>query len=220
VLPNLLKIVQGLLVLFTSLVVIIQSDDLIDLLKDFTALYFVSEIDNIVFRMTEQRFFGNDLKERSDRVKKVLVEDKAVTVGANACCRAINFRFMILFSLFAAMVSTWGYFIQGQVSGKFFAEKHPSCSNEKEDDDYVYAAIINFGDGRCDSFFNSVACRFDGGDCINFNLAYPSCDVTYPSWIGNGVCDGAKYDGTVEIAKNSIMLSLQSILTAPWSIQI
>ena len=186
VLPNLLKIVQGLLVLFTSLVVIIQSDDLIDLLKDFTALYFVSEIDNIVFRMTEQRFFGNDLKERSDRVKKVLVEDEAVIVGANACCRGINFRFMILFSLFATMVSTWGYFVQGQVSGKFFVKKYPSCRIKKND-------ISKFGDGRCDgSIFNSIGCGFDGGDCINFNLAYPNCDARTDAYtIGDGNCNEA-----------------------------
>ena len=84
VLPNLLKIVQGLLVLFTSLVVIVQSDDIIDLLKDFTALFFVSEIDNIVFYITEQRYFGNDLKQRSGRVKNVHVEDETVVVGDDA----------------------------------------------------------------------------------------------------------------------------------------
>jgi hypothetical protein len=188
VLPNILKIVQGLLVLFTSLVVIIQSYDLIELLKDFTALFFVSEIDNIVFRMTEQRFFGNDLKERSDRVKKVLVEDKAVIVGANACCRGINFRFMILFSLFATMVSIWGNVIQGQVSGKFFGEKYPFCSIER------ISIISEFGDGFCDRFFNTNVCGFDGGDCLEFNAEYPDCIVPYPWYIGDGYCNGAEYN--------------------------
>jgi hypothetical protein len=187
VLPNILKMVQGLLVLVTSLVVIIQSDDLIDLLKDFTALFFVSEIDNNVFRMTEQRFFGDDLKKRSDRVKKVLVEDKAVIIDANPCCRrGINFRFMILFSLFVWMLFTWGYFVQGQVSGKFFVKKYPSCRIKKND-------ISKFGDGRCDgSIFNSIGCGFDGGDCINFNLAYPNCDARTDAYtIGDGNCNEA-----------------------------
>ena len=44
ILPNCLKIIQGISVLSCSLVVIVQSEILISLLKDFTALYFVSEL--------------------------------------------------------------------------------------------------------------------------------------------------------------------------------
>jgi hypothetical protein len=162
VLPNLLKMVQGLLVLFTSLVVIVQSDDLVDLLKDFTALFFVSEIDNIVFYITEQRYFGNDLKQRSGRVKNVHVEDETVVVGDDACgTGGVRFRFVGLFILFATMVSTWGYFVQGQVSGRFFAEKYPFCLIKGKNE------ISKIGDGRCDgSIFITIGCGFDGGDCI------------------------------------------------------
>jgi hypothetical protein len=36
--------------------------------------------------------------------------------------------------------------------------------------------------------YNTEACRFDGGDCDLFN-SFPNCNVTYPSWIGNEICN-------------------------------
>ena len=35
---------------------------------------------------------------------------------------------------------------------------------------------------------------FDRGDCNELNLAYPNCNVTFPSAIGNGICDGGLYN--------------------------
>lgn len=89
------------------------------------------------------------------------MEDKIAIVDADTRCRGVSFRVMILLSLFAAMVSTCGYFVHGQVSGKFFGEKYPFCLIEKKND------ISKIGDGRCDgSIFITIGCGFDGGDCI------------------------------------------------------
>jgi Periplasmic protein TonB, links inner and outer membranes len=41
---------------------------------------------------------------------------------------------------------------------------------------------------------NTYECHFDGGDCLEFNVAYPSCNVENPSLVGNGVCDGGDYN--------------------------
>ena len=45
--PNVLRLIGGPLVLVISFAIIVQSDSIIDLLKDFTALILISEIDNI-----------------------------------------------------------------------------------------------------------------------------------------------------------------------------
>ena len=44
------------------------------------------------------------------------------------------------------------------------------------------------------STLNTYQCKFDGGDCLEFNVAYPLCDVEKPSLVGNGVCDGGEYN--------------------------
>lgn len=44
------------------------------------------------------------------------------------------------------------------------------------------------------STLNTYECQFDGGDCLEFNVAYPLCNVEKPSLISNGVCDGGDYN--------------------------
>ena len=71
------------------------------------------------------------------------------------------------------------------------------------------------GDGWCDydtagGYYNSPACAYDGGDCCEESCESSSsqcgangydcqdpeyaCVVDYPSWIGDGWCDGGEYN--------------------------
>ena len=47
--PNLLKFSQGMVVLLASWIVIVQSNDVVDLLKDFTALFIISYIGKMTY---------------------------------------------------------------------------------------------------------------------------------------------------------------------------
>ena len=67
--PNLCKLTQGILVLFVSFVAIGQSDNIIHLLKDFSALMVLSELDNLVFFLAKSGYMGKHLK-----LKTALVE--------------------------------------------------------------------------------------------------------------------------------------------------
>ena len=58
------------------------------------------------------------------------------------------------------------------------------------------------GDGECyGGSLNRIKCEFEGGDCINFNLAYPDCSVEKAFKVGNNECDeeyntpDCKFDG-------------------------
>ncbi len=189
--PNILKSVQGLLVLIASLVIIVHSSSLLDLLKDFTALYFVSEIDNIVFYVTDQRYFGDALNKRAEKVKNIKVQDVSEDEASLSCfsCygrRGIRrIRGLVLFIIFAAIFSYWVYIVHGQVTGKFFREKFPKCNVEDQ------AEISNLGNGECnDGFLNQISCGFDGGDCIDFNKDYPTCEADEDAYIvGDGECN-------------------------------
>ena len=49
--------------------------------------------------------------------------------------------------------------------------------------------ISKFNDGQCDGGAgNSVECKFDGGDCIDFNIGFPGCSALEPYKIGDATC--------------------------------
>merc|ERR1712038_1835867 len=50
-LPSLLKFIQGIFVLMITFVIVIKSDNLIDLFKDFAAMQVISELDNAAFQL-------------------------------------------------------------------------------------------------------------------------------------------------------------------------
>jgi hypothetical protein len=61
----------------------------------------------------------------------------------------------------------------------------------------------SFGEGRklqdeeeSEDYGNNVCqwCANNSTSCESFKSTYPSCTVTRPSWIGDGVCDGAEYN--------------------------
>ena len=50
------------------------------------------------------------------------------------------------------------------------------------------------GNGWCSPLYNKAECGWDGGDCMDFNLKYPNCNVTSPSLLGNRFCNGGEYN--------------------------
>jgi len=67
--PNVLKISQGITILIASIIIILQSDDIVELLKDFTALFVISSVDDIFFILSDHGYFGVDLSNKSDKTQ-------------------------------------------------------------------------------------------------------------------------------------------------------
>mmetsp|Transcript_16592 Transcript_16592/g.31431 ORF Transcript_16592/g.31431 Transcript_16592/m.31431 type:complete len:805 (+) Transcript_16592:127-2541(+) len=196
--PNIFRFAQGLFILFISFIAVIQSENILDLFKAFTALVLVTEMDAFAFKIAKQGYFGGTIESQI----KAAMYDRMV--GAEATFRKIEFarkmssdrmiccgsfsRKMFFAMILLGLGGGWGYFVNEQRSGKIFKEKHPFCNVSKEQRGH-------YGDGVCDgSTLNTYQCNFDGGDCMEFNVAYPLCDVEKPSLVGNGVCDGGDYD--------------------------
>ena len=161
-LPLTFKFIEGVLVLLTTFVIVIQSDSMIELFKDFAAMQLISELDNMMFWIALHGYAGIELMQGARKAQKVRIKDDVVT---NFCC--IPLRTMVLVGLFFMMFSGWVYIANGQANGSFFYLKFPHC-------DIIEARIPSVGDGMCDGGAqNTIACNFDDGDCLAFNIAYP-----------------------------------------------
>eukprot|EP00979_Chaetoceros_neogracilis_P002784 scaffold454_cov146-Chaetoceros_neogracile.AAC.2 len=187
-LPNLLKLAQGVFVLLVSFMVIVQSNDLVDLLKDSTALFFVSAIDNVVFFYATAGFFGQKVGRQAQATTgKVIADVKKWTFIVRPIVMIIIGSLMII-ALFSVQ--------HGQNAGYYFAYKYPDCFGTEYSKNSIVTAISNMTNGVCDGGeLNTLECDFDGGDCINHNLAFPGCNVNDPEkFLGNYVCDGGLYN--------------------------
>ena len=160
------------------------------MLKDFTALFFVSEIDDYIFKIAAHGYLGNGLKERTVRVKKVRIEVHEENDADSGDCKYWYYiKAGVLGALIATMIGFAGYIVRGQVSGRFFRMQYPKCEIPDRSD------ITKINDGICDGgSFDTYHCGFDGGDCITFKLEFPGCNVAEPSWIGDGICNGGQYN--------------------------
>ena len=160
-LPNILKIAQSIAILFASFIIIVQSTDIIELLKDFSALLAVSESDNIMFYLVDMGFLGNYLASRTAFVKKQCIEIPESDCSAGRCkINALALRPILLLIMVVGIVGGWWYVVAGQWSGQFLRLEYPNCTLKG-------FVLHEFADGHCNNYppFNTADCGFDGGDC-------------------------------------------------------
>ena len=172
--PNLMRFVEGILGLFVSFVVIVQSDNIINLLRDFTALMIISEVDNLGFRLAADGYVGEKMCREALKVKDRCdcTLSPATSPDEGRKCNRFIFRPLILATILSCMIGGWSYFVVQQVRGKIYSQRFPGCVDTVP----FEFAKKHFGDGKCyGGNMNTLGCEFEGGDCINFNLEYPLC---------------------------------------------
>jgi len=178
--PNLCKLLQGFFALLTSFVIVIQSSDVIELFKDFSALSVISTVSIVVYRL-----IGDGLMLGSaTKVQTVIrdIENISFTRHIKQRCR-VPLQRIVMGVVFLILYILWGTVVNHQVSGRYFKQKYPRCTIPKADHHKL-------GDGKCDGgLLSHIDCDFDGGDCISYLLAWPECYADEPFRIGNGECD-------------------------------
>jgi len=184
--PNTLKLVQGLTVTFVSFVIIVQAQEIIGLLKDFTALTIISEIDNVLYGLAVYGYLGEQLRCGAVKVEEV---ETPKTLRGKAH-RELAFVRLTFFLLLGVMFGGWGVIFYYQMNGIYFERKFPGCVNYD-------LALDHFGDGKCyGGTLNTIECKFEGGDCVDFNTEFPGCKgkgregfVNVEDEIGNDKCN-------------------------------
>lgn len=135
----------------------------------FTTLHYTTYIS--LFHLADLGYLGEVLQKEAKRAKEV----DSSSVQEKSGWKYYFFRSKSLFILFLPMVIGWIIIVRNQITGKYFYSKYPKCSGEKGENMFVEAKE-HFGDGVCfGGALNSLACAFEGGDCVNFNLAFPLC---------------------------------------------
>jgi len=175
--PNVIKISQSIVVLYASFIVIIQSSDIIDLLKDFTALFVISETDNILFNLADAGYMGEHIAMECAQVKNTSQLD--VTVKEQDETDGYILRCLVFLCMCGVMIGGWSYIVRGQYSGSYMRLKYYNCNATNP-------ALIGNGKCQMDFSYNSIECYWDGGDCIVNGL--PECHAD-PNEIGNGSCN-------------------------------
>ena len=73
---NLMRMAEGLLVISVCFVFIVQSTTVIDLFLDFAGVAFVSELDDVAFRLADRGFLGVAAKRLADKVLRCKVHNE------------------------------------------------------------------------------------------------------------------------------------------------
>lgn len=185
-LPNFLKLVQGVFVLMTSFVIIAGSDNIIDLIKDFTALLVIADIDDVVFRMVDNGYFGENLRNEADKAKNIEIIPLTKKGRTWRSCTTLI--------IFLIMVGLWSYCVSLQLTGEVLRVKYPECIEHFQTnlDGSSKLLYTRFNDGWCDTDINLAKCGWDGDDCKV--EGYPSCQVQKTAWLGDGFCHGGPYN--------------------------
>ena len=190
--PNLLKLIMAIVTIMTSVIVTLQSETNLDLLKEFSALMIINQFDNMVFVLfvANGLFCGLEAKKKADEIMSPLRSVKIdLLLGAPSntpahqrarCCYRRKDLIIISF-LYVIAFLFWVIIIRLQFNDYVFWEQHRDCSVANKW--MIKNKMCDGGD------YNTEECGFDGGDCDACNTR-----VDNILSVGDGKCDGGAYN--------------------------
>eukprot|EP00984_Skeletonema_dohrnii_P005759 scaffold2037_cov87-Skeletonema_dohrnii-CCMP3373.AAC.1 len=111
---------EGLMGLFLTVLLIMQSTTVLDLLLNFLAMEFVSHLDDVVFVLTKEGFFGGGLQNESTKLSNTFYHASHLSTNSRTASFVTKAYFIILFTI---MFAAWGIISVNQVSGKYLCNQ-------------------------------------------------------------------------------------------------
>lgn len=162
-LPNIMKFLGGILVLVCNFAIIVSSENIVELMKDVSAMLIISQITEVVFQLALYGFLGSKFETHAKKAQE-MKGIKDVFNTRTGFFSKINPRLSVFIFLSATMLSTVTVMVLNQKNGVYFKKQYPYCA-------LTGPEINSFADGICDGgVSNTIECAFDGGDCNTFNL--------------------------------------------------
>jgi len=187
-LPNAMKSIQGSMILVASFIVIVQLTSTVEVLKDYSALFVVSSVDNFFFDFADEGYFGKKVRLNAEKVKDKEFEETEID-------NWLRGLFLILIGIF---LSAWVSIFVKQEQGVYVKQAYPLCDHNAifNDTEQTFLSII--GDTRCQfpqgEGTNIIECGWDGGDCEVINERFPRCTVNDFTLLGDGKCQTGIYN--------------------------
>jgi len=188
-LPNTLKAIQGGMVLVASFIVIVQLTSTVDVLKDYSALFVVSSVDNFFFDFAIKGYFGKKVMLKAKNVKETEFEETDISNWL----RSLGLFMLIVF------LGSWTHILFRQKQGIYVKQAYPLCDHDSKFNNTKNVTFVDIiGDGKCQfpqgEGTNIIQCGWDGGDCDVINERYPDCTVNDFTKLGDGVCHNGTYN--------------------------
>lgn len=147
--PHFCQFFIGTLALVLSFVIVAQADNVMSLFMNITALVLITEIDNIMYQMACQGFFGNRIRIDAENVKEIEMLSKSRK----------HIQMKVASIIILLQYAGWACVIYGQNSGYFFNLQYPRCVEKSGLSSDL--ARKNIGNKFCDFALNNVYCSFD-----------------------------------------------------------
>ncbi len=173
-LPNVFKCTQALMLLITSFVcIIMRSTTIMDLMRDFTILFVISQLHRIIFLLMKMGMgLGGEYCPMQSKALWVSETRFYVVRNGGSGKGSILGRIFVLpmshnvimgiihLLLYMNMIGIFTYIVIGQYNGTWMKMLYPNC---------IVESPRLIGNGICDddSLHNTEECGFDGGDCFH-----------------------------------------------------
>jgi len=115
-----LRALEGLLGLTLTFLLIMRSDFVLDLLLNFSAIYFVTELDDMVFGLASEGFLGRTLKKETKSLSRNTYFVSHECANSKSANRVIIAYYIVLFVSFFV---GWGIIYWEQWKGKYLCQQ-------------------------------------------------------------------------------------------------
>jgi hypothetical protein len=112
-----LRATEGLFGLFVAFMLIMQSAKVLDLLLNFTAMEFVSVLDDVVFLMLREGYFGSRMMEQAKKCEAEYNVSR-ISLLKPSCLSAVYFV-----TIFAFMFGSWFKIMENQKQGDYLCRR-------------------------------------------------------------------------------------------------
>jgi hypothetical protein len=111
-----LRALEGLLGLFVTFLLVMQSENVLDLLLNFSAMEFVSLLDEAGFTLIKQGLVGSEMRKAAKRVSRTYYH---VPHGKHKAWSSAAFLILLM----GAMIGAWGAIYSRQLQGDFVCDR-------------------------------------------------------------------------------------------------
>jgi hypothetical protein len=123
ILSSVLRFLEGSFGLFVTFLLIMQSETVIDLLLNFTAMEFVSAFDDTAFLIVREGYCGRRNKRLAERVaNSEYTLDKSHVLFLKKASRDL-FSLLLLAMMLQAMLVGWAVVFKHQLDGRYMCQK-------------------------------------------------------------------------------------------------